>query len=43
MSRWKLLLAIIAGARGAIAHDHHGDNIPEGQAISLEPIVGDVL
>lgn len=32
--------AVLAGVlgKGVMAHDHHGDNIPEGETISLEPI-----
>jgi hypothetical protein len=35
-------VAVLAGVlgKGVMAHDHHGDNIPEGETISLEPIVG---
>lgn len=35
-------LAAVAGltlARGAAAHEHHDDNIPEGEVISPDPIV----
>ncbi len=35
-----LILPALLFADGAFAHDHHGEsNIPEGQTISLEPIV----
>ena len=36
-------LAVLAGVQGVVAHEHHGDNIPEGQTISLEPIVGGIF
>ena len=36
-----LALTIVgaAFARGATAHEHHGDNIPEGDFVSPDPIV----
>ena len=29
----------LALARGSLAHDHHTDNIPEGEGISPDPLV----
>lgn len=38
-----LLLSIAAFATRALAHDHHGESsIPEGETVSLEPIVREV-
>lgn len=33
-----LLLCVLL-ARNSAAHEHHSDKIPEGEAISAEPIV----
>lgn len=34
-----MLLPLAAFAAVAHAHEHHGDNIPPGEAVSKEPIV----
>lgn len=39
MSRPLRLLALLYLAGQALAHEHHTDEIPEGQAISAQPIV----
>ncbi len=33
------VLLCILSAGNATAHEHHSDNIPEGEAVSAEPIV----
>lgn len=30
---------LVALARGSLAHEHHTDSIPEGEAVSPDPIV----
>ena len=38
-----LLLSIGLFTNSALAHDHHGEsNIPEGETVSVEPIVGGI-
>ena len=39
MSRPLRLLALLYLVGQAVAHEHHTDEIPEGEAISAEPIV----
>ena len=39
MSHPLRLLALLHLAGQALAHEHHTDEIPEGQAISAQPIV----
>lgn len=39
MSRPLRVLALLCLAGQALAHEHHTDEIPEGEAISAQPIV----
>lgn len=39
MSRPFAALALLGFARSVFAHEHHGEDIPEGEAVSAEPIV----
>lgn len=39
MSRLSAAVAFLYFAHGVFGHEHHGEDIPEGEAISAEPIV----
>lgn len=39
MTSWRLLAALLLVAGNSYAHEHHGDAIPEGEAVSADPIV----
>ena len=39
MSRLSVLITWISLARHVMPHEHHGEDIPDGEAVSAEPIV----
>ena len=36
---WRGVACLVLVAGTAVAHEHHDDRIPEGEAISVDPIV----
>ena len=40
LTRWPVALLAVGLIGSAAAHEHHEDNIPEGEGVSPDPIVG---